>query len=343
MALDLAQPAFLRRRRLMASGIRIPADFEPHARTVMAFAVHREWGADRERVERELETVIRAIAEDEPVTLLTPPDLVASARARGFGPDVEIVPGPVDDIWMRDIAPVFAHDDGGIVAVDLNFNGWDNSWRRPSRPGDRLTRTFDFGVPVVSVPFVGEGGAILVDGKGTAVATRSCLLARNPHLSEADISAALGTLGLRTVIWLDGDRKEPITSGHPDGYLAFLPDGGLLVENIDHGPGRRARQRDVMALRRASAEGAVGELRYLGRPGERWLEFADDAFAATYANVFPTRRHVITAKFGDPFGDGAAERALVACYPGRQVRMLEINAILRGGGGIRCLTQPIPV
>lgn len=27
----------------MIPGIRIPADFEPHARTIMAWAVHREW------------------------------------------------------------------------------------------------------------------------------------------------------------------------------------------------------------------------------------------------------------------------------------------------------------
>jgi agmatine deiminase len=47
--------------------IRIPADFEPHARTIMARAVHRELGADREH-----DGVIRAVADDEPVILLTP-------------------------------------------------------------------------------------------------------------------------------------------------------------------------------------------------------------------------------------------------------------------------------
>lgn len=308
----------------------------------MSFAVHREWGSDREGVEGELEAVIRAIAEDEPVTLLTPPDLLGAVRSRGLPPEVEIVPAPVDDIWMRDIAPVFAHGPDGIVAIDLNFNGWDNSWRRPSRPGDRLARIFDFGVPVVSASFVSEGGAILSDGRGLAIATRSCLFARNPHLTEADLSAALAALGLSTILWLDGDRKEPITSGHPDGYLAFLPDGGLLVETIDHGAGRRDRRRDVMALRRASADGVLGGLRHIARPGERCLEFADDLFAATYVNLFVTRRQVITARFGDPFGDGAAERTLAACFPGKRIRMLEINAILRGGGGVRCLTQPVP-
>ncbi|BBO01990.1 MULTISPECIES: agmatine deiminase family protein [Bradyrhizobium] len=322
--------------------LRIPADFEPHANTVMSFAVHREWGSDRECVEDELEEVIRAIAEDEPVTLLTPPDLLGAVRSRGLPPEVEIVPAPVDDIWMRDIAPVFAHGPDGIVAIDLNFNGWDNSWRRPSRPGDRLARIFDFGVPVVSASFVGEGGALLSDGRGLAIATRSCLLARNPHLTESDLSAAVAALGLSTVLWLDGDRKEPITSGHPDGHLAFLPDGGLLVETIDHGAGHRGRRRDVIALRRASAEGIVGGLRYIARPGERWREFADNLFAATYVNLFVTRRQVITARFGNPFGDGAAERTLAACFPGRRICMLDLNKILRGGGGVRCLTQPVP-
>lgn len=82
------------------------------------------------------------------MTLLTPPDLLGAVRSRGLPPEVEIVPAPVDDIWMRDIAPVFAHGPDGIVAIDLKFNGWDNSRLRPSRPGDRLARIFDFGVPV---------------------------------------------------------------------------------------------------------------------------------------------------------------------------------------------------
>lgn len=50
--------------------IRIPADFEPHAHTIMAPAVHRELGADREG-----DGADHAVADDEPVILLTPPEL----------------------------------------------------------------------------------------------------------------------------------------------------------------------------------------------------------------------------------------------------------------------------
>src|SRR3954452_2407834 len=108
----------------------------------MSWAVHREWGAAQEDVQRELDSVVRAISEDEPVLLLTPQDLITTAKLRGFGPEVEIVPAPVDDIWMRDIAPVFAKRGQETVAIDLNFNGWDGS--RSPRPGDRLARTFEF-------------------------------------------------------------------------------------------------------------------------------------------------------------------------------------------------------
>lgn len=342
MALEVAQCSVASGAHgsfLMAqAAIRIPGDFEPHDQVVMAWAVHREWGADRENVERELETVIRTIAEDEPVMLLTPPDLVEAAKLRFKTIDTEIVPAPVDDIWMRDIAPVFAVDGDRTIAIDLNFNGWDNS--RPSRPGDRLARTFNFGVPVVAVPFVGEGGAFLSDGRGLAIVTRSCLLARNPHLIEDDVTAALGSIGLHKTVWLDGDRDEPITSGHPDGWLAFAPDGTLLVEPIDRGRGRRRRERDINVLQRLVAQGSIVALRRFTSPDGDTLAEEPNGFAASYLNFFVTRRLLITACLGA--ADDTACSELAELFPGREIRMLHLNAILRGGGGIRCLTQPIP-
>src|ERR1035441_7378188 len=96
---------------------RIPAEWEPHACCWMAWAVHAEWKDRAEKVKRDLAAVIRTIARFEPVRLLTPPDRVADARARFSGGNVEIVEAPVDDIWMRDIAPTFALHDGEAVAI----------------------------------------------------------------------------------------------------------------------------------------------------------------------------------------------------------------------------------
>lgn len=319
-------------------GLRIPADYETHACTVVAWAVHREWGGSRERVERELDHVIRIIAEYEPVMLLTPSELVAAARGRRFGPAVEVVPAPVDDIWMRDIAPVFAKRGAETVALDFNFNAWDNS--RIGRAGDRLARTHDFGVPVIGTSFVGEGGAFVTNGRGLAITTRSCLLSRNPHLNEAAIPAAFERVGIHDLVWLEGDRTEPITTGHADGYVAFLPDGGLAVEPATL---RIDRRQDIAILRQMVNDGRVRSLSEVPSPITSSRQRRTREFAATYLNLHPVNGAVLTASFNARAGDAAAEQALRTLYPEREVRTLPINMIAAGGGGIRCLTQPIPI
>lgn len=312
----------------MSPDIRIPADFEPHRTTIMAWATHREWGGNVQRVECELDTIIRTVAEFEPVTLLTPPDLVYAVRMRRFGPEIEIVPAPVDDIWMRDIAPAFGKRGNQTVAIDFNFNGWDNS--RPGRAGDRLARTHDFGVPVIGMPFIGEGGSFVTDGKGVAVATRSCLLSRNPHADEKSIGAAFARIGIRHLIWIDGDRSEPITTGHPDGALSFTPGGKLIVEEPGAGAGVRGRRRDIAALQRAVNDGYAKRLILAPRPPK-----AGPGAATTYMNLYSTRGAVLTARCGDALSDERAEDLLRKHYPGREIRMLSVDTIALGGGGIR--------
>ena len=124
--------------------IRIPAEWEPHACCWMAWAVHREWGKAVQKIKRELSDVVQTIAQYEPVRLLTP-RRAAREAGREFAccPNLTIIETPVDDIWMRDIAPTFAVRENGreIVAIDWNFNGWGATEGRPPRPGDRLAKS----------------------------------------------------------------------------------------------------------------------------------------------------------------------------------------------------------
>jgi agmatine deiminase len=169
------------------SMVRIPAEWEPHACCWMAWAVHREWGKAVNRVKRELSEVIQTIAQYEPVRLLAPPGPTFREARREFSScsNVTVIDTPVDDIWMRDIAPTFAWRGNGheqeLVAIDWNFNGWGKPSNRPPRAGDRLASkaTSIFGIPRISVGFVAEGGALVTDGQGSLIATRSCLL--NPN------------------------------------------------------------------------------------------------------------------------------------------------------------------
>jgi agmatine deiminase len=330
--------------------IELCAEGRPHLFCYLAWAVHREWGRRVNDVKRELAGLIATIAEYEPVRLLTPSDQADDARRRSFGPNVEIIKAPVDDIWMRDIAPTFALRGKDIVAVDWNFNSWGATSERPARSGDKLARKAAaiFGVVRVPAPFVAEGGALVTDGKGTVITTQSCLLNknRNPNASADQIERSLAEFGGRHVIWLEGNPEEPITSGHVDGYVMFGESGEVLVEDIS-GIDRVAdsmRLRDIETLRSSEdAERKPLNVRIVAPPRSKFWTSKSELFAPAYLNAYVANGAVISGRFGDPERDESARLALRHAFPGREVRMIDISHIVAGGGGVRCLTQPVPL
>jgi agmatine deiminase len=203
-------------------GIRLPAEWEPHVACLMAWVVSAEWKDWVEPVKDELALVIQTISEFEPVWLLAPPSAVKEVRPRFKGCNIEVIEAPVNDIWMRDIAPNFAVGADGLLAIDWNFRGWGaTASEDPFRPSgaDPHAAAPSFGAALsgllgtryTQAPFVAEGGALITDGQGTLVTTRSCLLNpnRNPSCAGASrqsrIERALRSFGIKNVIWLEGD------------------------------------------------------------------------------------------------------------------------------------------
>jgi len=333
--------------------IRIPAEWEPHACCWMAWAVHTEWRDWARSVKNELAVVIESIARFERVRLLTPRMEVADAYARFSGSNVEIVEAPVDDIWMRDIAPTFALSNEKAVAIDWHFNSWGSPRERPARPGDRLADLSEtiFGIPSISAPVVAEGGALITDGEGTLITTRSCLLNpnRNPvrgyEPRERLIERALESLGIEHMIWLEGDTCEPGTSGHVDGYVLLTAPARTLVETTDNDMEQPFwREHDIALLEQASdASGRKLQVNRVLSPRERYWRFRGPSWAPCYVNAYIANGAVITACFGDVERDEAAKGILAEAFPDREVIMLKIDHIANGGGGIHCLTQPQPM
>jgi agmatine deiminase len=339
-------------RKNFCGSLRVPADWEPHRFCFMAWAVHHEWLDWVDKVKSELSEIIFQISRFERIQLLTPPFAISDARDRFSGGNVDIVEAAVDDIWMRDIAPSFALRANQVVAIDWNFNGWGNTKERPARQGDRIASAVPsvFGVPSVSVSFVAEGGAFITDGHGTLVTTRSCLLNpnRNPvghdKATERIIESELVGLGIRRVIWLEGDPSEPITSGHVDGYVMFTESSTVLVQLAvdEQCEPPLWSKRDMAILEHAEdANGHKIRVEKVRAPRKRHWKFRGPYWAPCYLNAYVANGAVISACFGDTERDEAAKDALELAFPARKVLMLRIDHIANGGGGIRCLTQPM--
>ena len=331
-----------------ADGLRMPAEWAPHDRTLLAWPARRQlWGERYEYACTAHAAVADAVADHEPVTMVAAPGDAAAARFE-CGPRVEVVSIPIDDSWIRDTGPIGVVGAGGErAAVDFAFNGWGDKFR-PWADDDALAgRLADhLGLPRYRAPFVLEGGAVTVDGEGTLITTEQCLLHpnRNPGLSRAAIEDGLRAyLGVERIIWLPyGLADDDDTDGHVDNVAAFVAPGVVLVQGCDD-PARADHER--LAANRRVLAGARDA-------GGRALEVVDVPvlpFAPTgrgerpvpYLNAYVANGVVLV-----PIGRNQADDRMVAvvasCYPDREVVPIPGVTLAHGGGGVHCITQQVP-
>jgi agmatine deiminase len=124
------------------------------------------------------------------------------------------------------------------------------------------------------------------------------------------------------------------------------PSGVVLVETSDDKAIEPPmwREHDVALLENAAdANGRAFKVTKINSPRLRYCRGDPETFAASYLNAYVANGAVIGARFGDPQRDAAAKRALAKAFPGREIVMLKIDTIANGGGGVHCLTQPMPI
>ena len=325
----------------------MPAEFEPHAATWMAWPTRRElWGEYFAAVKTDYARLAQTIARHEPLNMIACPADAADAR-RQCGTAVSVVEIPIDDSWARDSGPIFLLDlQHTLVASAWRFTAWGNKYApfdQDAQLAPRLAAHLD--VPLVSSGLALEGGAILVDGEGTLLTTETCLLNsnRNPGLGKRDVEAELKrVLGVTKVVWLPGDPLETETDGHIDGLAALFAPGRALVEVNDdpHDPraeilreNRRALELQTDARGRRFEIVPIEEADRSSNVGERYCR--------SYVNFYIANGAVIAPAYNLPSDERVAV-TLRRVFPEREIIMLPIGAIAVGGGGFHCITQQQP-
>jgi agmatine deiminase len=334
---------------------RMPAEWEPHQRTWMAFPTPNPTfgeagGPDLARARAAWSAVANTVARYEPVTVLVSPADLAAAR-EALDPRVDLAELPLDDAWLRDSGPTFVRGERGPVAVDWTFNGWGaQSWSRYEQ--DALVaravagRT---GTPVSSSRLTQEGGGFHVDGKGTVLLTDTVQLDpdRNPGWSreqvEAEVHAQLGTT---TAIWLPrgltADYGEFGTRGHVDIVAAFTPSGAVLVHTQpDPGHPDHAVTQEVTEVLRGARDARGERLEVVELLAPRRHEVDGELVDHSYVNHYVANSVVVLCAFDDPH-DERARAVLAAAYPGRTVVPVDARDVFAFGGGIHCITQQQP-
>jgi agmatine deiminase len=324
-------------------GFWMPAEWDTHEACLMQWpAVTRRhlWGDRFDEAKRDYAAVALAIAAFEPLIMVCDPAQEAEAR-RSCGEDVEILPLPIDDSWVRDNGPIFVRDGGGHLAlVHFRFNSWGGRFRPYDKDAAVPRHIASYlGIRRYEAPFVLEGGSFFVDGEGTLITTEQCLLNpnRNPTMSRQQIEQGLRDyLGIEMIVWLGmGHSSDRDTDGHIDGIAPYVAPAtvALLAPEYPDDPDHLFGRDNWERLKRArDAKGRGFEIiRFQTRP----------AGVVPYLNFYLPNGGVIVPVAHRPEDEEALEQ-IEKLFPDREVVAVPGDCLCFGGGGPHCITQQVP-
>jgi agmatine deiminase len=341
-------------------GLRLPAEWEPHEATWIAWPHRRDdWPGKFGPVPWVYAEIVRHLHQSERVCILVN-DAAAEGRARRRLARSGIELGrvrffrcPTDRVWTRDYGPLFVKDAAGAVAVtDWRFNAWAkyDDWQRDDTVPARVAESLGlrrWQPEVGGRRVVLEGGSIDVDGRGLLLTTEECLLspiqARNPGLGREELERVLGAyLGVRKVLWLGRGIAGDDTHGHVDDLARFVGPG-TVVTAVEDDPGDVNHEplRENLERLRGLTDLDGHPLRVHTLPMPAPLVFDGQRLPASYANFYIANDRVLVPTFNDP-NDRRALGVLAELFPGRTVVGIHAVDLVWGLGTLHCLTQQQP-
>ena len=198
-------------------GFFMPAEFSKHKATWMLWPERNDiWRLGAKPAQKVFAEIANTISRFEPVIVGVNQTQYENARNR-LSKNIRVIEISYDDAWIRDTGPSFLiNSSGSVCGVDWFFNAWGGignvsrakKWELlgsyfPWKLDDLVARKVleIEGVERFRCPLILEGGAIHVDGKGSLIATKKCVLGRNSNLSIIQVEELLSQyLGVNNII-----------------------------------------------------------------------------------------------------------------------------------------------
>ncbi len=310
-----------------ALGFRMPAEWEPHEATWIAWPHNRDdWPGRFAPIPWVYAEIVRKLARVERVRILIQDGAAEEAARRvlrksGANLDaVEFFHAPTDRGWTRDYGPLFVSNRAGDVALtNWHFNAWAkyDDWRNDAAIPGTLARALK--LRAWEPGLVLEGGSIDVNGKGLLLTTEECLLspvqARNPQLDRRQIERALcDYLGARRIVWLRNGIAGDDTHGHVDDLARFVNADTVAIasepERNDANYEPHARRVCALLLGYHCVEVEAAHAAHCSSKAT--------GSNGIYANFYIANGLVLVPTFNDP-RDRIALNTLARLFPGRVV------------------------
>jgi agmatine deiminase len=338
----------------------MPAEWAEHK------AIWMSWPYDTdtfpigvEKVEKQYAFIFKTLAEHkaEKVNLFVR-DESESKRVSEFlqksGVPIETVNFWIQDyadVWIRDYGPTFllSKDNKELGMINWTFNAWGDKYEELLKD-DQIPSVINqkYKIREFNPAVVMEGGSIEVNGKGTVLTSRQCLLNknRNPHLNFNQIEKLLSDyLNVSSIIWLNEGIVGDDTDGHIDDIARFSDEQTILyaIEEDPNNPNYEYLQENLHILKEAKdQDGKPFNLIALPMPALSRDEYHDKWLPASYLNFYIANKLVFLPIFGDA-KDEEAVRITQSAFPKHKVIPVYARDWVHGNGSIHCSSQQEPV
>ncbi|MDD3407402.1 MAG: agmatine deiminase family protein [Methanomicrobium sp.] len=334
-------------------GYHMPAEWESHDAVWLSWPYSEETFFDIESVEESYSQIISEISRSEKVRLFAVSEdekerIFEKILKAGADPkNIDINVFDYSDVWFRDYGPLFVvnRKEKNAAIVDWIFDAWGGKYDELKK--DSIIPSFigkKLGLEVFTPGIVLEGGSIDVNGKGTLLTTRQCLLNknRNPHLSKEEIEEYLDEyLGASNIIWLNEGIEGDDTDGHIDDIARFVNDDTVIcaVEDDKTSDNYRILIENYEILKNSATEDNR-PLNVIPVPMPGIID-PEIPLPASYTNFYIGNSVVLVPVFGTENDEKALE-ILRDVFPKRNVKGIDCRAMVYGLGTIHCISQQQP-
>ncbi len=340
-------------------GYYMPAEWYPHEKTCISWPVKESmvYPENYKELSDGFQEVIGAIAAFEPVTVLVNKESYEEVKKRlQWYQDyalhsIEILVIEHEDAWLRDNGPTYVihQETQRRRGIDWGFNAWGGKYAPFDKDAAVAKQLLDReGVDCYEAPLILEGGSIHVDGAGTLLTTKECLLNpnRNPHLAQKDIEAYMEDyLNIEQILWLNHGLHGDETDGHIDNIACFANETTILIQTTKDTmhPDYMNTCHNLEVLKGAkNLKGEPYHIIELESPPLRY--YKGKALTLSYLNFYLVNNGLILPVFGGDAleTDRKAIATLKEVFPDRDMITIDGMRIIKEGGNVHCITQQMP-
>jgi len=254
---------------------------------------------------------------------------------------------PTNDAWCRDHGPTFVIKEGKKekALINWNFNSWGSKY--PYKLDNAVPENILRYEPQICFKpdIVMEGGSIEVNGSGTVLTTKACLLNknRNPHLNQEQIEDYLKSyLNVKQVLWLEDGILGDDTDGHIDDLSRFVNENTIVtIIEDDTSDGNYLLLKENLQLLKSMKNLDGKPFNIITLPMPKPVVLQGIRLPASYANFLITNEIVLVPTFNDP-NDQKALDILQTCFPTRKIVRINCRELVLGLGTLHCISQQEP-